>query len=173
MPTHDLTIPLRLRGVISSFQNRLLTSTDVESLPHVKMTRDVWDPRSDNFTAAEAHAKAVSSVRVTDHDDAEARFISAIHASEIPPDMTDADNGDKDNLYERLVKTVRVTYPSPDQENHPNATLDSKDTLDYQVNAVISSDRKPKLTPEELSQKWCIGLDTANRTLKCTTQTGL
>ena len=104
VPTHDLNIPLKLRGVISGFQTRLPTSTDVESLPHVKMTRDVWDPRSDNFAAAEAHAKAVSSVRVTDHDDAEARFISATHVSEIPPDMMDADDGDNDNLYNGLLR---------------------------------------------------------------------
>ena len=45
--------------------------------------------------------------------------------------------------------------------------------LDYQVDSIISSKRKSKLAPEDLSQKWCIGLDTANKMLKCTTQSGM
>ena len=49
VPAHDPTIPLKMRGVISGFHTRLPSSTDVESLPHVKMTRDVWDPQLDNF----------------------------------------------------------------------------------------------------------------------------
>ena len=35
VPAHDLTIPLKMCGVISGFHTRLPTSTDVESLPHV------------------------------------------------------------------------------------------------------------------------------------------
>ena len=85
--------------------------------------------------------------------------------------MLDADDGDDDNLYHRLVQAVKVTYPSPDQENCPNIPIEGDP--DYQVDSVISSKRKPKTTPEELSKKWCIGLDTANKTLRCTTQSGM
>ena len=112
VPAHNLTIPLKMCGIISGFHTQLPTSTDVESLPHVEMTREVRDPRSDNLAAAEAHAKAVFSVWVTDHDNAKARYISAALASDTPPDMTDADHGNSGNLHTRFLQAVQVAFPT-------------------------------------------------------------
>ena len=109
----------------------------------------------------------MSSAWVTDHDNTQ--LIEVVHASEIPPNMVDRDDGDNKNLYTYLVQAARITYPSPGQENISNALLDSKDTLDYLVDSVISSKRKPKLTPKDLFRKWCLSLDTANST----TQSGM
>ena len=39
--------------------------------------------------------------------------------------------------------------------------------------AVITHERHHKLTPESLAQKWNIGLNTANKTIKVTTQIGV
>ena len=50
-----------------------------------------------------------------------------------------------DNLYTRLVQAICVAYPPPDQENLSNAPLDGKNGLDYQVNSVIFSKRKPEV----------------------------
>ena len=173
VPGKGLKIPLQMRGVISGFHSRLPTQEELESLPQIELTRDIWNPKSDNFAAAEEAARRrISAMQAQDHDDAEARYISAAAASDIPPDMLDSDDGDKENLYTRLVSSVIVPY-----EREPLQVADVNappgDELEYQVDAVISSRRKPKVTPEELSQKWCIGLDTAKKTLASTTQSGM
>ena len=93
--------------------------------------------------------------------------------SDIPPNMADADHGDDNNLYTCLVQAVCITYPSQDQENLPNVLPHGKNALNYQVDSVISSMRKPKQMPKEISWKWCIGLDTANKMLQCTTQSDM
>ena len=41
------------------------------------------------------------------------------------------------------------------------------------VHGVITNERHSKVTPEELSRKWSIGLQTAKETLKVTTQKGI
>jgi hypothetical protein len=49
------------------------------------------------------------------------------------------------------------------------------DKIEYKwrVHGVITNDRHTKVTPEELSRKWNIGLQTVKDTLKVTTQKGI
>jgi hypothetical protein len=58
-----------------------------------------------------------------------------------------------------------------------DAEIDDSDCLspdDYaEVAALSSSTRKPKITPHDLSRKWCIGLETAKKTIQVTTQSGI
>ena len=106
VPEHDLTIPLHLRGVISGFATRKPTLKELDDLPQVQLTRDVWNPKSNHLEEAERSA-AISSLYTPDHDDVEARYAGAM-TSEPSPDLYDGDMDNKENLYHRLVASVTV-----------------------------------------------------------------
>ena len=69
------------------------------------------------------------------------------------------------NFCERLISTVNIA----------TAYREDLDTWEEQwrVSSVISNDRHSAVTPEEVAQKWNIGLETAKKTLKVMTQFGI
>ena len=179
LPSEEITIPLDMRGVISAFPTRLPDDDDIEYLPKLVLTRDVWDPKSENFQVNEENAR-VSAIHTTatlgpdrspDEDDSEARYVHAVSRSEVPKDMYD--HGEEaDNLYDRLVSQVNVDYNDHEPEDHGCGSVDVCDG-EYDVHSVITTNRRSKITPAELAHKWGIGLETAKRTLKATTQSGI
>ena len=72
---------------------------------------------------------------------------------------------DAQNFCERLVSTVNIA----------TAYREDLDAWEEQqrVSGVISNDRHSTVTPEEVAWKWNIGLETAKKTLKVTTQFGI
>ena len=71
----------------------------------------------------------------------------------------------KDTLMASLVSAVNIHDIKPvHQPTIPDTPLPTPNI------AAITQERHNKLTPESLSQKWNIGLNTANKTIKVTTQ---
>ena len=65
---------------------------------------------------------------------------------------------DRSRLTERLIAEVNVTDVLED--------VPSRRTF-------IAKERHPQVSPEELSERWCIGLQQAKNTIKITTQKGV
>ena len=169
VPEHDLTIPLYLEGVISSFPVRRFTEEEWETCTRVNLTcPDVeWAPYSEDF----AKNEEIVAKRLAADDSVPLDLIAEtrrrerqIFAATSSPDELDELNNDDDtdkglslelseNLSSRLVSAVRVE----------SAT----------VAATASQPRHPKVTPEALARRWDIGLTTAQRTIKVTTQRGI
>ena len=74
-----------------------------------------------------------------------------------------------DTMYERLVSSVRVTYPTSKrkQEN------DGAKRPARKANKAISNSRHSTITPEHLACTLNIGIDKANQMLKVTAQKGI
>ena len=74
----------------------------------------------------------------------------------------------EDTLTSSLVLSVNVHYIKP--AHKPTIPETPLPTLNIAEN---TQDRHHKLTPESLAQKWNIGLNTAKKTIKVTTQLGV
>ena len=69
------------------------------------------------------------------------------------------------NFCERLISTVNIAMAYHDD-------LDAWEEQ-WRVSSVISNDRHSTVTPEEVTRKWNIGLETAKKTLKVMMQYGI
>ena len=69
------------------------------------------------------------------------------------------------NFCERLISSVNIV----------TAYCDDLDAWEehWKVSSVISNDRHSRVTPEEVTRKWNIGLETAKNTLRVTMQYGI
>ena len=69
------------------------------------------------------------------------------------------------NFCKRLISSVNIVM----------AYHDDVDAWEEQwkVSSVISNDRHSMVTPEDVTRKWNIGLETAKKTLRATTQYGI
>ena len=72
---------------------------------------------------------------------------------------------DEREFCRRLINAVRVA-------SHDRTVEDAEEER-RKVSGVLSTDRHSKITAEELSRKWNIGLKTAEATMNCTTQRGV
>jgi hypothetical protein len=156
----------------------------------VALTSDTtWDPSSAHFAEAEASISAIRSIAYA--PDADARAIAALRRIDNPPLLLKEDEGD---LYDRLISTVCIAaddltgqgttghedpdiYPGmksqisalrttslPKEDDHP-AMLN--------ISAMRTAESRSTISPQMLSSRWGIGLDTAKRTLAVTTQSGI
>jgi hypothetical protein len=85
---------------------------------------------------------------------------------------TDSHNLSGEDLYESLVKCIRIA--SVDSEGLDLGEDLPDDVYEHrEVHYLSSKDKWSVLTPEVLSRKWGIGLDTTARTLSTTTHKGM
>ena len=151
----EVEIPLSMRGVISGFTTRLPTQSELDDwASHVELTSEMeWDPHSTDFSEVEeAHDESWKERRIHTVDTHHATFQDADTLVEIAL-------AECNDLQSRLLATVRTELPSKE----PLRT----------VQAVIRSDARSVITPEHLAKAWNIGLQTATKTLKVTTQLGV
>lgn len=154
-------IPLSLNGVVQYFDTRCPTDSDLDTCRRIEYTSPApWDPYSDEFADSERAAHAHKNHRLHNISALCARRISALEIAE------------DDSLLEATLSDQfhrACTLPSNGD------SLDDGDAAvaDRQVAAVSTDDRHPFLSPETLARRWGIGLDTAHRTMKATTQAGV
>jgi hypothetical protein len=146
--THDeLQIPLKLRGVISYFSTRMPTKEEMDdtiTYTHIELTSsNEWEPYNDNIMNDEEKMLSECEDPTTDH-----RIISTM-TSEL----------DSTRLYQTSNRFL----------------LSIQSTVIVQVSDICSAQTKRKgtVTASELSKKWYIGLQAANRTIQQTTQRGV
>ncbi len=142
----SLSIPLRLKGVISYFHVRKPTQFEIDdpvTYPQIIMTDDAeWDPYRDDLSANEL---AISS-----HLQAEGAYS------------------------DYSVATVTINLNSISPVYDVDAFVESLQIV-RQGTGVSSttSQKKRYLTPSQLASKWFIGVETAKRTIDRTTQRGI
>jgi len=135
---------------------------------------------------------AVSALSAAGKEEAQARYVSTLHQDPIEFAVDDEPHA----LVERLVGAVTVTTDpelqdicagtaSPSLGVSSLATVDEEDEdILFQADSVTPPDpfvisgvtvdgTKPKITPQDLSKSWGIGLNIAKKTLQVTTQAGL
>ena len=179
IPSQQLEIPLHLSGIISGFESRKpsLAEWEDSSIQKIELTSmEAWKPASVTFAEKEA---TISSVR----QGIESEFGLPEHlmdvqgpqyenyARQVSSYKTFHDSGGtaefEPDLAERLISKVRVSASDPEGDGlHQHEETRGLAKLS-------TAERRSVLTPEALSKRWLIGLDTAKTTLRNTTQAGI
>lgn len=174
----DLKIPLNLRGVMSGFISRKPTMNEWadDEIPRIEMTSDLpWDPGSDEF--AQAEERSVATIRRSalhgQQDQLERVVCSAQSLRVANNSVYDMIMDEDETLYDRLIAKVQVAFC----DEHGDG-LDGYENRDVyamcqEPASIDSSKRKWALTPQILSRRWNIGLETAQHTMRVTTQSGI
>ena len=192
VPKLGITIPLSLRGVISSFESMKPSWEEYENLPHIELTADTaWDPLSSNYANKEEKLMSISGVRTLGekarHVDAEifesdnlARHVHAVRSLYESRDIVELVDGvndeDDDRLGDRLVGNIHIAPNDLDGNGMPADRDDSlypKTDQSQSIMALSTTERKSVLTAPVLAKCWNIGLDAAARTMRVTTQAGI
>jgi len=161
-----LHIPLELEGTTSSFLTRKPTLQEVQdsdNYTHVYMTSEaLWDPFNDALASSEENIRR--SLDPPPEPSARGRIlaplsINAIHSRGRPSAALDVDS------FAPALQEISMK-PMP-------RTMSAVATLPRHYVSAISTDptaRRSKITPEQLAARWNIGVETARKTLKATTQ---
>jgi Reverse transcriptase (RNA-dependent DNA polymerase) len=188
VPDSGLTIPLTLSGVMSGFTSRKPTWLEWEVLPRIELTSIApWTPHLDTFARAEEYAvRHVASARSSETQENsspnpvpdayfynETRQVAAVRSICSQPVELD----DEDIFHSRLVASISVAAddgPGDGIDGHTDADVYPVRNEDIRkLGKLSTTDRRSVLTPEVLSRRWGIGLETARRTLTATTQSGI
>jgi hypothetical protein len=136
-----------------------------------------WDPSSDQF--AKKEETCVSSVcvaeklSVTDHARNASRLVSAVNSLQSMHAYPGQEDG---SLADRLVAAINVAADDivgDGLSGHGDNDKYPMDVENRKLFPLSTSEKRSTLTPEVLSRRWKVGLDTAQRTLKVTTQSGI
>lgn len=196
----DLTIPLRLNGVMSLFDTHKPSEKELAECRRVELTSDLpWNPYDPRFAKQEDAAQYKSRHGVSavhqNGDEGESRtldeFFNEFLAAVEPQDVDDLNTMletlsteqvlellDEDEVTQRYVSAVNISYEDcavqlMDGRGDPE-DLSSVPIGDVErkLSATVK-ERSPAITKELLAQRWGIGLNTAHRTLNTTTQRGV
>ncbi len=148
VPEYDVRIPLSMRGVISYVPVRKPSVRELETCRWINLTSDMeWDPHSEEFELNEKLAQENDFIAIPQVD----RSIYSI-SSKLPDTCVGEQFGSlpaclmsEEELLPRTIKSIAI-----------------KD--------IKSSQRGSKVSKEELSRMWKIGLETSSKTLAATTQ---
>mmetsp|Transcript_37601 Transcript_37601/g.53010 ORF Transcript_37601/g.53010 Transcript_37601/m.53010 type:complete len:1380 (-) Transcript_37601:246-4385(-) len=176
----NITIPLRLRGVTSYFPCRKPTQQDLQAaVDEYELTSHLpeWDPHDTSYEEQEdSHldhqGKVTERIQRTPQ-----RMFAKCHSRGSYIGHAGIKNnkelgcariralGDRYSQTSSVLSEVSNTL---NDDTFHQALVDQ-----VCISSAATSKRKGKLSPESLSSRWGIGLDTAARTLKVTTQRGI
>jgi hypothetical protein len=189
-PTGHLRMPLEMSGVISYLRTQKPTDKELEECASYDLTSDApWETYSPSFqereqrTAAGAATKAEAATMEVDTTDS-ASTEEAKPSLYVAADHTEVDPFDDGYLLERLINSVRLTDDNTqrmiasvrsvlDGSESAAKTADDATEPGLEESAATRSATQPLVTTESLAQKWQIGLDKAQATLRATMQAGL
>jgi hypothetical protein len=138
----DIKIPIEYHGPLPYIHVRRPTNYEFDNCSHYELTSpDEWKPYD--------ILKGIHSVNTDDINSTQASFIN-----------------DDDSLYP--FPNINMTTQDIYKSLRDNKELHSYDD-DYRSISAMNTAQKQKLTPEQLSKLWNIGLKTARRTLLATT----
>ena len=148
IPSMDLRIPLELDGVISYINTRYPNESEVENCTHISLTSSsVWEPHSETFAEQEAIITNSSGVI---HPGKSERIIFALNRK-----------------CEVMTTLSRISPALVDDD-----FLKGLESC-VRVSAIQTKSRHSEIKAHELALCWGIGIETAERTLKATTQLGV
>jgi hypothetical protein len=166
-PVTDITIPMEMFGSFACVTTRTPTSQELRDCPQIiMMSEDEWDPLTIHLVSKskeeEEYSNLVSSVQISnvkvDAYPNEPQMIHPMHETDLLLSSVSSALTYQ-TMVPRMVAAVQV------------ATYMREDELT--VGSVKSRERHSAVNAEELSRKWHIGLETARKTLKVTTQFGI
>ena len=149
-----ITIPLSTIGTNILTTTRTPTQDELDNCTHIIWTSQrEWEPSNIVFpapkwTIAEDKAGRISSITTKNENMEDEERIFNVN------DFT-----------RRLIASCKVTS-IPTRRSVSNVVVSDVPT----PNTFVSGDRKSDVTPQSLSERWMIGLDTAKQTLEKTTQ---
>ena len=152
-PSSGITIPLSTLGTVIYVETRSCTNDDLSCLPHIVLSSDAhWDPHSVRFMAHRGDWEVASIT--TSHTCQQHDFNSNL--------KTDANIGsiffNPFKLASCLVASIQVTGPNQEKQDIPSSKT------------FTSKERHNMVTPEDISNRWFIGLAQASKTIKHTMQ---
>jgi Reverse transcriptase (RNA-dependent DNA polymerase) len=148
----DIVIPLDMDGVISYFESRKPTDFELDNCRRVTLTSDTkWNPSDPTFADQERILKERVQLGIAS--------ISRSHVT--PPELM--------HPCEYEHRLISCVYISLDEDS--DTVLES--TQGRAIQALATTEQKSVLTKEALAKRWGIGLPTADRTLRVTTQRGI
>lgn len=191
-----VTIPLKMRGVISCFDTTRPKPSDLDDLPRLELTsRLPWEPQSKHFAKAEAKLMDYSSDdEVFDNMNRETQIASVQTADVSSPDefwnqnrcisavsaanesSSCVEYSSEDDLYHRLIAHVHVAsddVPGDGMSGRADSDVYEDTTERRQLSSLSTTERRHAITPEILSRRWNIGLVAAKKTIRVTTQAGV
>lgn len=111
--------------------------------------------------------------------DQRVRVVAAARTIEVQRTLYDSNYADTDGLACRLIACVNITSDDSDGDGlsgwadvEQRQVADATTRDDFELKT-SKSERSSALTPPILARRWGIGLDTAHRTLRVTTQAGI
>ena len=143
-PPTGPVIPLTTMGTIIYCNTRALTDHELSSLPHIILSSSAkWDPQNVVFPTI--------CVCGEEHNTHISSILSSAH------ELTSTIH-DPVTFHSRLVSLIQVHVPSKSPDELPTTP------------AFQSKSRHSSVTPEDLSERWLIGLKRAKDTIQNTTQ---
>jgi hypothetical protein len=156
----NFSVPLACKGTILGVATRTPTEQELQTCPHVTLSSDhEWDPQNVRFpkasrTVEEEISRSIGSIMT--------------QSEKIPEDDEDVDSQtnlilDIGALSKRLIASAKVVARQVSQ-----VEVEIQDVP--QAKSFQSKGRHSSVTPEDLSERWQIGLEQAKETLRRTTQ---
>ena len=181
VPDSDLRIPLTMEGVVSGFDTRLPTNSELDDVDrHIEMTSALeWNPNSMIFASNEKQVQDPKAPSVSNTGiEVSAARVQDAYKTNMSHKIVELEIAEKDyfvhdneqELCTRLIKAARIA-PKLDATSTQSGICATKDCA--VVSAVRRGDPQSEITAENVAKKWGIGLDVAKRTLKVTTQVGV
>ena len=158
-------IPLELKGVISCFISHKPTDHELETCRRIVLTSDQpWNPNDLSFA---------------EQEEAVALHLSAVHQNgdsriEILP--MPAELCDEADFASRLISQISISSDDIEGDGLDGRNDDGLFNTPPEfkvISAMEVSEKSSVITKEVLARRWGIGLDTALRTLRVTTQRGI
>jgi hypothetical protein len=145
----ELTIPLHLEGTNIFLDSRTPTQHELDTSPHIHLTSDAeWNPQTIRLAAVHP-VEAEENMAFNDTEPGLSEISCVYSFSAMAASLHD--------LYGfHSTRSIRAT----------NVDLPGHKTF-------ISKDRHSAVTPEQLSERWNIGLAQAKQTILVTTQRGI
>jgi len=142
-PDEDIRLQLSLKGCISYFHSRIPTNEEIESCKWITLTSDEpWDPHSLHFQEEEERARYA-----IDNNEPRDRTIFSL-------------------------KTISSRILNVDPLQSISESFNDSHLLSMNISLTNTSNKTPHVNAEKLASRWNIGLDTALKTIKVTTQKG-
>jgi hypothetical protein len=175
-----LSLPLEVDGTVSYLETRLPTPEEINLLHRVKLSSDIvpWDPKADYFKDQEQacidRRLRVPMCSTLQQPYSTHRYplprVSSIFAFYRNPEAYIDDSGcdltelrSSEYLAQRLISSVQI---QPDDK-------EGNGLLTRSISAMHFGAPDSVITKEILVTRWCIGLESASRTLNVTTQNGI
>ena len=160
----EFSMELRMDGTIVCFDSSTPSQEELQQCPHIVLSSPhPWDPHSVSFPRARLSLEEVV---------ANARLISSVGVGTKRAFQEDEGGSGDGSIFSLTAMQRRICGMSTLSEKplERNEEIDTGKTDVPITHTFVSSDRHSDVSPQQLSERWGIGLKAAKETLRKTTQ---